>query len=293
MKRLTLYFLLLLSCIGAARFTHHQTKGFRCAKVRHNLPLFSTDYVLAGDEKAASQILSQKFHFFARGLQSFAFISEDGEYILKLFNNTHQTRSKNYRFLKMLFPPATSWALHKETVATSKLVKAFNSYRIAIEEMQPQTALLYVHGAPTHSLPEKLTIIDPLNIEHQLNPNETGFLLQRRVELAYPTLQKLIDNNELTQAKQAIHSLVQLFTWKYQHHIADNDPLIRTNYGFIGTQAVQIDVGPLSHQETPLSQEDFHKELTRITRSLKHFLEPRSEELVRELDLQLEEALSS
>lgn len=287
--RITKLLILAICCIGIARFCHYQTKGFRVSKITQNLPLSSQQELIAGDEPF--NILSQKFHFLSRGLQSFVFLSEDGQYVLKVFNNVHQQRHSFYSWAKRLTPWTPLWALHQQKKALDKLERTFTSYKIAFDTMQAQTALVYVHAAPTTALPSTVTLIDPLGIAHRIDPNQTGFLIQKKVSLAYPTLQKFLDQGDLESAKKALHSLVQLFQWKHEHKIADSDPLIRTNYGFIGTRAIQLDVGPLSLETTPSSDETFHRELVRITTSLKHFLEPRSQELAKELDHQLHQSL--
>lgn len=284
--KITKLLILAICCIALARFCHHQTKGFRLSKITHNLPLSAEQQAIAGDEPV--NMLNQKFYFLSRGLQSFVFVSEDGEYVLKLFNNCHQQRYALYCFARRLTPFAPMWALQKQKKALEKIERTFNSYKIAFDLMQEQTALLYVHAASTTTLPSTLTLVDPLHIEHQINPNKIGFLIQKRVSLAYPTLQQFLDQGDLKSATQALHSLLQLFIWKHQHKIADSDPLIRTNYGFIGTQAIQLDVGPLSLETTPCSEEVFHQELVRITNSLNHFLQPRSQELANVLNQHLQ-----
>jgi hypothetical protein len=263
------------------------------SKIAHNLPILPQERFLAGDESSVSQILDQPFHFLSRGLQSFVFLSEDGQYVLKVFNNCYQRRNALYGAAKWLIPWRPLWAMQEQHKALSKLSSAFASYHIAAHSMQEQTALLYVHAAPTTTLPSTLTLVDPLNIAHHINPNRTGFLIQKKVSLAYPALQKFLDQGDLESAKNALHSLVQLFIWKHRHHIADSDPLIRTNYGFFGTQAIQLDVGPLSVERVPSSDAAFHQELIRITTSLKHFLEPRSPELTAALDQQLQQTVLS
>src|SRR5579871_916778 len=46
------------------------------------------------EQKEIERILSQKFTYLARGSQAFAFISEDGRYVLKMFKQ-HKWHSKN------------------------------------------------------------------------------------------------------------------------------------------------------------------------------------------------------
>lgn len=279
-----------LSAIGVARFCHHATKGFRLSKVQNNLmPDASASKTSVEQRELLTALANQKFHYFSRGLQSFVFLSEDGTTILKLFNNRYQSNISLYSVLSHL-PLMGKWAAEKRDYFQTKLGKTFDSYEIAFNEMQDKTGLLYIHLAPTTDLPPQVTIIDPLGISHPVNLNETGFLIQKKADLVYPTLQSLIAAHKFEEAKEALSSLVSLFFWKWRHALSDNDPLIRTNYGYIDGKAIQIDVGPLSHGGAPLDQK---QEIEKITASLKFWLTQNAPDLVPFLDQELHHQLSS
>jgi hypothetical protein len=263
---------------GIARFCHHETDGFRLSKITHNLP--DSEINCAPATPLAFDLLQQKFRYFARGKQSFAFLSEDGKYVLKIFNNSYQ---RKLRFLSWL-----PLCQKKAAYFQNKLERTFNSYQIAFEEMPEETALCYAHLHITSDLPHTLQLIDKLNITHLIDPNAIGFLLQKKVDLVYPALQAFLAEARLEEAEEALISLVRLFFRKYRQGIADNDPLIRTNYGFLGTQAIQIDVGPLSKTAILSQREEGKKTLA----SLKFWLTQNAPALVEVLDREFEEQLS-
>lgn len=68
--------------IAAARFSHHATAGFRISKIQNNF--------FHVQEYGHPFIPQGPFTYLGRGLQSFAFVSEDGNYVLKIFNNHYQ-----------------------------------------------------------------------------------------------------------------------------------------------------------------------------------------------------------
>lgn len=245
-------------------------------------------------EKAfLNALLQQKFVFLGRGLQSFVFASEDGEYVLKVFNNRYQRKIQLFSFFSY-FPFIGHWAKERACYYQGKLAKTFNSYQIAFHEMKDLTGLIYVHLLPTSDISHPLTLVDKLNIAHLIDPNQTGFLIQKRATMVFPALKEYVHKGDLEAAKQAISSLVQLFFWKWQHAIADNDPLIRTNYGFIDGKAIQIDVGPLSKEAALVDNKEQQKrEILRITASLKFWLTENSPELIPFLDRELQQQLSS
>ena len=281
--------LIALGCVGIARFCHHETRGFSRSKIEGNLAM-APEIAIASDP-AVEQLLNQKFYYFSRGKQSFAFLSEDGKYVLKLFNNTYQ-RKLQWLKIAQSIPFLSSWAKERTTYFQSKIDRTFYSYQIAFEKMPEQTALCYAHLGASSYLPGRVTIVDPLHIAHELDPNKIGFLLQKRVDLAYPYLKTRIERGEIAEARQGIASLVELFFWKYRHAIADNDPLIRTNYGFLEGKAVQIDVGPLSIDNSFKDNDLQKKESARVLASLKSWLEKNGPELIAFLDEELGRQLS-
>lgn len=278
-KNILFILFLIVGLIGTARFCHHATKGFRLSKIQSNLLLQDPITLASEDAAFLNSLFQQKFTFLARGLQSFVFVSEDGQYVLKLFNNRYHRKIQFFSFLAS-FPFIGSWAKERMHYCQDKLKKAANSYAIAIEEMGDKTALLSIHLSPSSNLTSKITIVDPLCICHQLDPNEMGFLIQKKATLVYPYLAQL----NIHEAKNALSSLLQLFHWKWNHQIDDNDPLIRTNYGFIDGHAVQIDVGPLSKRADRKDRNLYKMEMQKITESLKFWLEQNAPELVAFLD---------
>ncbi len=263
--------LLCASLIGIARFTHHQTHGFRLSKIKNNF-CEEQKWVVPGCP--SEELFSQRYHYLSRGLQSFVFASEDGKYVIKLFNNRYQRHMDFYLLLSNL-PLVGPWAQERFAYFHAKLFRTFSSYQIAEEELSREAGLVFTHLNQSTDLPQHLTIVDPLYIEHTINPNAYGFIIQKRANMVYPTLLSYIEVGNMEEAKRAITSLINLFIGKYKKGIADNDPLIRTNYGFIDGQPVQIDVGPFTKDPLIANPSRYNIEVVKSTTSLKHWLEER------------------
>ena len=283
--------LIILSSIATARFCHHQTKGFAVSKILHNLIDESTSAQLSNEQiQWARHLFAYPFRYLGRGHQSFVFLSEDGSHVLKLFNNCHQRKMAFFRLLSAL-PLIRGWANRHLLAHQEKLEKNFKSYQLAFTQMQDKTALLFIHLKATHNLPA-VTLIDPLHIKHRLDLNSLGFLIQKKAKLVYPRLEELIQIGDKQAAKRALSKLLDLLIWKCQQGIGDNDPLIRTNFGFIEEEAIQIDVGPLSYDTTIQNPQKMRQEIIRITTSLKNWLAEKSPDLLLFLEQQLQERLS-
>lgn len=285
--------LYLIATIGIARFCHHATQGFRLSKVRSNLLDHEKIYeAKSSDREFATKLFHQKFHYLGRGLQSFVFESEDGNYVLKLFNNRYQRKIYFFSTLSHL-PFIGNLATLRSQYYQAKLIKTFQSYEIAFSEMKDKTGLLYAQLGATSNLPGKVTLVDRLNICHEINPNQIGFLVQKKATLVYPALKEYLTHQNIEGAKHALSSLVDLFFWKWRNAIDDNDPLIRTNYGFVGEEAIQIDVGPLSKQTAFPDIQEKRAEIEKITTSLKFWLNENAPELIPFLDQELQHQLQS
>jgi hypothetical protein len=267
-----------LIAVALARFTHYQTSGFRLSKISSNTFL-EEEFEARPLTLEESKILQGKFTYFGRGIQSFAFLSEDGNYVLKIFNNRYQRKLK---FLEFFYLQTYA------NVVKDKLNKTCKSYKIAYQELPEETGVLYLHLSPTYLLDRTVVVVDKLGIEHTIDLDNTGFLLQKRATLVYPQLEKFLKQGNLIAAKESLTHLLDLFLIKFQRGIADNDPLIRTNYGFIGTTPLQIDVGPLSKDIAMQNPRIYLPELTRITASLKNWLRERSPELLDHVETHLQ-----
>ena len=284
---------IILLCIAAARFSHHETKGFRITKIQNNWDENVCGMPPLSQEEIAHvrSLFAYPFRYLGRGKQSFAFLSDDGTHVIKIFNNSHQRKITLFRILSRI-PFFHHWAAHKTLLFSNKLEKAFESYRIAFEEMQEKTGLLFIHLGRTDGLPP-LTLIDALHIPHRLDSNTLGFLIQKKATLVYPALEEMIQSQDMAKAKDTLCRLLDLFLWKFRHGISDSDPLIRTNFAVLDDAVIQIDVGPLSKDFSTLDPDKMRSEIFRITASLKNWLSDRCPELAVFLDQQLQERLSS
>lgn len=256
-RRIALFFVFALAAFATARFCHHKTKGFAMTKVIGNLfdepftPSFSFE-----EERLAQNILKQKFKLFGRGKESFAFLSSDGKYVLKIFKN------QSHRNIE--------------------------SYQIAATELKEESGLLYMHLNKTQEFNQKVVLIDNLNIAHTLDLDSTAFAIQKKADLIFPTLLALRQKNDLKGAQEALSELLSLIAKRCQKGISDHDPLIRCNFGFVGRQAMHIDLGPFAHDATLKEAKNCHKEIEKIvSMRLRSWITREYPELVSHLDSEL------
>ena len=267
--------------VAIGHFCDKKTKGFSLYKIAPNS--LSSD---SSSEDIADWGPDQHFYFLGRGGQSFAFVSEDGKTVIKFFKHHQMVLLEWFKNLPLptFLHPLREKFLKKHRHRSSEF---FDSCKIADAEFKNRTGLIYLHLNKTSQFKRKLTIVDPLGIEHHVDLDTTPFALQRRAEPAYHTFKRLLSQGKAEEIKQCIDSLIALMVERFQKEIADRDPNIRRNVGFVGTQAIEIDLGSYTKskkQNLSLSTElrkktaKFHKWLSQRDPALATYLSEKIEQ---------------
>ncbi len=244
--------LLIISFIFIERFCHQKTGGFQISKIESDHafnPDWATPIPSNQERDHIRTILDQRYTFFSYGGQAYVFLSDDGKTVLKLFKQ-HHLRVPSW--IKTIPLPKTfkrirdKWVHRKE----DKFYLFFNSCKIAFDDFRDYTGLIYLHLNPTDYLNQQISIVDKLGIEHKIDLDHTDFALQHRAKLPKKHFRNLRKKNDYTAAQKSLDSLIDMIVERSQKGIADRDPNIRRNCGFIGEQAVEIDLGSYTRSET-------------------------------------------
>jgi hypothetical protein len=202
--------LLFFALFGLAYFlTDLATWGFTVTRLRTSQPLGPSEGV------DPYLYLQQKFYLKDQGGQSFVFISADGKYILKFFKDMPRP-----------WVPFSGYQKKK----LGKLKRTLTGYHLAFDRLRQETGLLYLHLSPTQA-PLPTVLVDRLAIEHAIDLSSIYFILQKR---ATP----LTDFSETT-----LSQISELLQKRASAHIADHDPRLHSNLGWIEDHPVFIDPG--------------------------------------------------
>lgn len=272
--------LIFLYCI-LDRFCSKQTDTFTIAAISSCRPFESkwqTRPLTSEEKEEMDQALNQKFRYFGRGGQCYAFFSEDGNYVIKFFKQRVYKIPLWHHFIPIPFV-FDRYKEKKRWKRQDKIERDFFSYKVAFEELQEMTGVLYVHLNQTDDLKRKICIVDLLNIEHQLDLDQFDFILQRRAEMIYPKIALHVKNNQLGQAKQIIDQIVSQIVARCNLGYEDWDPNVRTNCGLLKDRVIKIDVGRFIKNEQMKTEQMCRSELIRITTPFKDWLGTQSPEL--------------
>lgn len=196
------------------------------------------------------ELIEQEYVYLGKGKQAYAFVSKDGEHVLKLFKpapirfhtsifgKPYQISLSKLPFIKSLFIDFSS--PHYQEVQN----KEFRSYINAITLLPEETKVEYVHLASTQYLQKKLKIYDKIGILHTIDLDSTSFLIQKRADLFYPKLLELVQKNEKEKAQVLLKNFVSFYLHLIDTNIV-NPTTVEANIGCLDLEIVQIDVGRL------------------------------------------------
>lgn len=179
-------------------------------------------------------ILAEEFTFLGEGAQALAFQSKDGKYVLKLFKMRRFTPS----LLDQLCP-------HVVRRRIRNLNWVFNGYKNAYGDLRKETGLVWIHLAKTKGINRKITVVDQEGHSHQIDADETEFVIQEKAELIFHRLDRLAKEGKQEEIEKSINAIYALVQQRIDKGYADRDKAVSNNYGFVGDRAIQLDVGRL------------------------------------------------
>ncbi len=177
-------------------------------------------------------ICRQRFHYLAKGLHTFAFVSEDGQYVIKF----HRFPSHMRLFPWLNRPLAYHFKqerVKKKQYNLDKYAYMMQSYEQCFRDLKEEAGLILIHTQRSSDLQQTITIVDKLGAEYKVRLDDVTFILQHRAELIYPTLDRLVQAQRIAEAKQVVSHVVQLIASCCAKGYVDNDPVLRKNYGLL------------------------------------------------------------
>jgi hypothetical protein len=252
------------------RFVHWwegRGAGFRLYKIQ-STPAFDerweVDYT-PEDLELARKALSQPFHYLGHGFQVYAFMSEDGQYVLKFFR--HQ-RLRLPEFVMSLpsFPLFDEWRKSRILSLGRRQDHLFRSCKTSWDLGRYETILLMVHLNITDGIYPSVMIKDSLGNTYPIELDKYQFLLQRRAQLVKPTIAALMKKGDERGACRRIDQIFDLFLDCAKKGIADTDGALvrKDNLGFFEDRAIYIDGGKLSPRVGPITKKAFVKDIKRL-----------------------------
>lgn len=204
-------------------------------------------------------ILNQPFYFLGSGHQSYAFVSQDGNSVLKLVKFHCLTTCDPYQ----LIPRISFFEKIREKrdqERQRKIARVFQGYSVAYNLDRENCGLLCYHLPGSGELPRETVVFDKAGKKHVLDLNQYVFALQRKAIPTGELLKKVLNQGDLEQAQVLISSLFAMFEQELKAGLYDADHNVIHNTGFFADTPIRIDFGKLTTKD----HIDAKKELTKI-----------------------------
>ncbi len=252
-------------------YTHHE---FVPSDFRHPFILNRTATV--PDEAAkqeALEILKQRFTYLGAGNQATAYESADHKYVIKFFNPHRLINPAWFHSLpKLLRFNSRKWILNSYLRKKKRLEKHFTCYEFSLKDLKEETGIIYNHLDPGTKLSQTIEIIHQDGKLYRFNVDPYPFVLQKKVELVLPYLEKLIREGKIEEAKEATRQIYALFLSRTQKGYRDRSQSLEKNFGFANGKAIQLDTGRI-HKYEAVSQ-NIQQEMERVISHIKPSLSP-------------------
>lgn len=274
--KLKKFIIFLIIFSGLYFFARHANDGFALHQIQEEK--FQKINSISQLPEYVKIILQQPFFYLGKGAQLYAFKSADGLYVIKFM------RLERRRHAAWLL----QWPLPhflKQKLATveqkrrQKLGKEVCSYGLAWDKLKEACGLVALHLDASLNEPRPLQLYDKSGVLQKVDLSRTCFILQKVAAPFYPTLQKWIAQGQFETVKRAIDQLLSLLAKRCACGLADKDPDLRTNFGFLDNSPVQIDIGRFSIDLSKQKPNASLNELIRVTDPLKRWLHQHAPEL--------------
>ena len=276
------------------RLYYQATDDFRTSNIVYQIP-HNPDWEIPplqrGEQADLDRILSQQFQYLGKGAQSYAFLSEDGQYVLKLIKFKHIKPSLIVKSLPSIGPFKHYKKKHLER-KNKMLTGVFSGYHLAYRKHREESGIIYIHLNRTDTIGKTVVLYDKIGIRRKIDLDNVVFVLQQRAVKTREALRQALNDKDVALAKKRMRAVFDLYALEYEKGMYDRDRGVMHNTGFIGDRVIRLDVGKLVESETikepAARKEDFDKVLARMRRWLRANYPDLYPELAVEMDAALQ-----
>lgn len=240
-----------------------RSSGFSIDKISSRLP-FNADWEVESISDKQRELLVQKvfpqaYHYLAAGNQCYAFLSEDGQYVLKFFKM--QSLFPKGWMSTLPFSILEQFGLKNEKSNQLFSERIFASYKDAYETLRKETGLLYIHFNKTREFKTKVNLLDNKGKKHVVDLDAMEYIVQKKATKIYDQLSHLLEEEKYEDLRASIRSFLQLIAVRCEKGFVDHALSIRNNFGFVGNSAIQFDCATLTRDSSMKYPMNFRQEV--------------------------------
>ena len=195
------------------------------------------------EEKALFAELSDKpWRYLGKGCQSYAFESENGEYVLKFFKH-QRFRSRAWMAPLYQLPLIQESVRKKQAHRAAKLAGFMESWRLAFDELSEESGIIWVHLNKSSNLNKDFILKDKVGLTHKVPADSVEFLIQRKAEPLEDWIHRTMKEGHPDKVRAMLSDLLATLMNEYERGLSDNDPALLQNTGVFNDRPFHIDVG--------------------------------------------------
>lgn len=262
-KKFLILVLVVSLAYAGGRAYYAITGGFTEGNITSDLaynPKWDMHQLSPQEKEEVERVLAQDFTYLGKGCQAYVFASQDGNYVLKFFK-LQRFRPQAWINLFTFIPFVKQYQEHKTIEKQKKLDKVFVSWKIAHENLQKETGVVYVHLNKSDEWHHSVLLKDKMGFDHHIDLDNTEFMLQRRAVMLCPAIDQLMVKGEEEQAAFLIDQLLSMLLLEYGRGFADNDHALMQNTGVLDGVPIHIDVGQFIRNEGVKAPKVYKQEL--------------------------------
>jgi hypothetical protein len=183
-------------------------------------------------------VLSQPFSYLDEGSRMVAYLSADGQYVLKLLKSPAGIEAQFRAWGIDL--GSVPWSLKPgDPMGTAELLfnRAIENCVLAYRELPEETGLVFLHHEETTDLIPEVALAG-----HKMDPNGTLFVIQKKARLLKETLFGLMQRGEVETAQKQLDKLLDFIIHLWRMGITENTFNFLDNYGLAGDRLIQVDI---------------------------------------------------
>ncbi len=227
-------FLLTISCLKLPKHYAEWTSGFRLSSC--HIPLENRpEWGPSPPDPQTLSVLNQPFSLHRRGSQAYVFLSQDGQYVLKIFAKPLRDYVFPYRFhIRFLRKPQEPPQVLME--------KGLRGYFLESRLPPQRTGLIYTHLNTTKKQLPTLPIQDAFGRSHNIPLDNYRFVIQKTCTPLTFAL-KESGKKDPEKLKHLIESYFQAISLRTSLGLKNCDTEFKKNFGVLDGQVIEFDCG--------------------------------------------------
>lgn len=197
-------------------------------------------------KEEVQKILSQPFYYINKGYHFYAFVSEDGKYILKFLKQRH-IRIK---------PPFFNETLEKRKKRKTLI---FQACELSMKDIPDLTGIIAFHLNKTPFMQLTLTLVDKVGLTHSIYIDDYEFVLQEKGIILKDALSEIKTPEILSEKLDMIE---EACLTRLKKGIIDSDTNLENNIAFSadGKRVLLIDFNSF-YKDKEVTDEKIKKDL--------------------------------